>query len=446
MPRIVARNRPWISRAVSFFAPGGHEGYVSVFLASRILSASTSAILAIVAFAVAGPARVGEFAALAAICAFAGAMGGGWLSQAILRFHQMSDVSTPTLFRLVPTRGFFFSAAILSSAGLITAGLTMADDHVNFSVAILTTVFSSGFALLSIQQGTAMAQHHGGRVVVNELGRASSLTLPPLLATTTWQGSTDSFGARCLIIGLTLHALALLGGYLLGARRSLSLTNTRGRASLPDPLTIFKYGSPLAVWIGLAAVYQTSDRVLLAWLASDQAAGEYTIIYDIASRGLLLPVTALSGAASSAILRSYNRGEHQSATLVNRTIVRVQCILILATSLFVIGGAAIATQILEWFNVEHAAVAIVTFFAAGIWTLSDTIQRERLGARDTGPLVKWIAYVALGGVVANIIFIPFFGMIAAAVVTFFSSSTYAMLVLRNGPIHATDHSSSDEDA
>lgn len=416
----------------AILTPGGESRYVALFVTSRFLSAGSSAVLGIASFAVAGAANVGTFAAVAAVFAFAGGMGGGWLAQSVLRYGQLSAAGNLSLLRWSFGRGTIFATLSLIAGAIVVALRPSPSVAHQFTTAALTLTCSGSFALLSIQQAKSMAQHHGVRVIVNELGRATSITAPPLLVSTIWTEVTTPYVWRCLVVSLVIHGATLIVGAFLYWRRGKTHND-----DLPWPAsrTIANYGIPLGLWIGLAAIYQNSDRVILAWMTTDQVAGEYSLVYDISSRGLLLPITALSGAASASVLRMFNRGQEGKATRANRALVKTQASLIGIALAPVIGGALLATRTLAWFTVEHVWVTGLTYLAAGVWTLADTVQRERLGTGNTTPLVKWLAIVALGGIVVNIAVIPQFGMVGAAVVTLASSTAYAAMLLSDRSRH-----------
>lgn len=417
-----------MARLLAVLTPAGESSYVATFVVSRFLSAGVSAIGSIASFAVAGASNVGGYAALAAIFAFSGGMAGGWLSQAILRFGHLSQVSTLRLLWGAAHRGRQFTIASLALAGIMVLLRPTMDLSHQATTAGLVLVTSATFALLAIQQGRAMAQHHGLRVLINEFGRAASLTTPPLVVSLAWADSDMPYVWRCLLASLTIQLLTLAFGSLSALFHAGA---EKDDVALFDSDAVVRYGVPLGLWIGLAAVYQNSDRVLLAWIASDKLAGEYSLVYDISSRGLLLPITALSGAASASVLRMFNRGDTQGATDANRSLVKTQLFLIIAMLPLVVFGAFIASKMLPWFGVHHIAVTSMTYLAAGVWTLADTIQRERLGAGHTLPLVRWLAAVAAAGVLANIVVIPMFGLVGASAVTLASSAAYAGLVVRD---------------
>lgn len=420
-----------VSAASRLLAPGGDHKFVALFLCSRVTSAGLSALLAITAFAYAGAAKVGLYSAIAAGFAVAGGMAGGWLAQGILRFHQLSDVPTATLLAWVPRRSLMLCLLLVLAGGIIGGLLAGTTLGTVAWTALLALLVSCSFAFITIQQARAMARHQGILVVVNELSRACSLTAPPLIAVTAWTQQSVPFAMRCLCVALALHALALVCGKLLWPTTS----EKQARQSAgpyprwPTQATFLKYSAPLGLWIGLAAIYQNSDRIVLSWLASDPVAGEYALIYDISNRGLMLPVTALSGAASASVLRMFNLGDSQSARRVNRILVRTQAALIIACGLIVLLGCFVASSQLEWFEGEHTTVAVATFLAGGVWTIADTIQRERLGQGNTLPMVKWLGVVAITGLVANTAFVPLLGIVGAALVTLFSAIAYATCVI-----------------
>lgn len=411
---------------VSVLAPTGNSRYASMFLASRLLAAGSSAGFAITSFSLAGSSNVGAFAAVAAACAFSGGMAGGWLAQSVLRFHELGDASVIRLLLWCSWRGWAFSLAVLSFGSCVAASVPSASRAGWPGSLLLAMGFATVLALRSVLAGRAMAQSNGYRVLVLEFGQAASVTAPPIVGLLV---PAFPFIWVCMMTGILLNLGAII---LAGSGRRKSTGSKKAAVDgWPDPGVIENYGLPLGLWIGLSSVYQNADRIMLAWLVSEEAAGEYSVLYDVTGRGLLLPVTALSGAASSAVLRLFSSGFTDRASRANRSLVRVQLILVGGLLLPVIAGASVAVEQLPWFGVHHAVSAVLVYLAAGTWACGDTLQRERMGTGATLPLVTWLAIFAGGGVVLNFAAIPLFGIVGAAAVTFLSAAGYTAVVARD---------------
>lgn len=406
-------------------AAGAGVGYVRWFLLSRVLSAGTSAVLGIASFAVAGAANVGTYAALVAVTAFAGGMAGGWLSQGVMRFHQLSRMAPAALVRWSAGRGIAFTVIVLT-IGAAIAGALPIGMHAGFAATFAVAwLEAAAFATVSARLGSAMARSRGPRVVVLEFGRASAVALPPLVSTILpgW----GPYSLRCLIIGTVILWLAIAVSSL---DRRANFVKVDGDDQLyPSTSTFFAYGAPLGVWIGLSGVYQNADRVLLAWLASESVAGRYSLLYDISSRGVLLPITALSGALGASVLRMFNSGAGSAASAANRRLALTQAIALLVLAVPFAVACMAATLVVPWFKVEHAITAVIVYGAAGVWALGDTLQRERLGTGSTARLVVWIAVCAAVNVGLNILLIPHFGIVGAGLVTLGTASLYVIAVM-----------------
>lgn len=415
-------------RAARHLFPAGDSRYGLIFLTSRILAAGLSAVVSILAFIVAGAARVGTYASVIAIVAFAGGMAGSWISQTVLRYPGFSSWSTVRFIRHSTWRGVVFSIGAILLGAVICAFLPAAAAPGRAFTFLLVAVMSASFAALTVDQAKAMADNRGFAVMWTELGRSMSLVLPPLLVVLWWPGDTSDFLLRCLALGTVVQLVASLASRAIRARN-------RHRSAGPDSnvptgRSTFAYGAPLGVWIGMSAIYQNADRVMLALLVSASAAGQYSLVYDISSRGLLLPVTALSGAATAAVLKLFNSGDADSATAMNRRLARTQVALMVAMGVVVLVGAFVATHYVAWFDLGYAATAVVVYAGAAIWTLADTVQREQLGTGKSLPLLKWLSIVALANIVINFAAIPLLGALGAGLATLVCATAYVVVVKR----------------
>lgn len=415
-------------RAARRLFPSGDSRYGLIFLVSRILSAGLSAVVSILAFTVAGAARVGTYASVIAVVAFAGGMAGSWISQTVLRYSGFSSWSTIRFIRYSTWRGVLYSIGAVMLGALISALLPAAAAPGRMFTFLLVAVMSASFAALTVDQAKAMAENRGFAVMWTELGRSMSLVLPPLLVVLWWPADASDFLLRCVALGILIQVVASLASRAIRARNRH--TSAGSDSNVPTRRSTFAYGAPLGVWIGMSAVYQNADRVMLSLLVSASAAGQYSLVYDISSRGLLLPVTALSGAATAAVLKLFSSGDSESAVAMNRRLARTQVVLMVVMGGVVLLGAVVATHYVAWFDLGYAATAVVVYAGAAIWTLADTVQREQLGTGKSLPLLKWLTVVALANVVLNFAAIPLLGAFGAGLVTLVCAVAYVVAVKR----------------
>ena len=116
------------------------------------------------------------------------------------------------------------------------------------------------------------------------------------------------FGWRGPIIGLSIGMfLPALSAF----RRDWTTVHIRVNRDVLG--TLFHYGIPLSITVALTVIINSSDRLLIAWLLGDDAAGTYSAGVDVITQTLTLLMMTINLAAFPLAVRALNSGGPEAA-------------------------------------------------------------------------------------------------------------------------------------
>ncbi|MCM3111984.1 lipopolysaccharide biosynthesis protein [Lederbergia lenta] len=205
--------------------------------------------------------------------------------------------------------------------------------------------------------------------------------------------------------------------------------NSRG-ISKPLIKSFFSYGFPL---IGVALVtwiLSISDRYIIAFYKGTGDAGIYTIGYSLVSQPLNLIISSIMLSAFPLIIKTWNEsGIKETESFISKItnyylivmipavvgifLLREEIFLVLAHEDYFIGN-----EVMPW--------TALGFLFLGMTQYVNKILELK---QRTTSLLYIIAIVAVINLILNIIFIPFFGIKAAAITTMLSYAIYFIISL-----------------
>lgn len=194
------------------------------------------------------------------------------------------------------------------------------------------------------------------------------------------------------------------------------------------------YGLPLIATFALGWVITSSDRMIIAWLLDEAAAGVYAVGYDLPQQTIGLVLTIINTAAHPLATRRLEHEGLEAASVQMRqngelivaiSLVGAAALIALAPQLvdLLIGSAFRegALEVLPWVALSAAVAGMKAFH----FDIAFHLMRQS----------KWLvitsAVAALANVVLNILLIPAYGIVGAAWATLiaFSASCVASALL-----------------
>lgn len=253
-----------------------------------------------------------------------------------------------------------------------------------------------------------------------------------------WQ-SVAGFGlgmAFIFLLGTSIEGL-LLGGILSTILafpllwREATGKNARirllGRIDRQAAGATFLYGMPLVVSNLAAWILSLSDRYLIGLFRDNSEVGVYSLSYNIADRSLMLLVTLFAMASAPIGMSIWeNRGERES----RRFISEVTRLYLLACVPLVVGMSVLSRFVIHIMAGPgyEGGYKIMPYVLFGVLLLG-VEQRYQAGLlfhKRTSLITVATIAAGLLNVLLNILFIPAYGFLAAAITTLVS---YAVLLL-----------------
>ncbi len=343
---------------------------------------------------------------------------GGWLAAAVIRElpkHAM-DSTMPRFSRdLVRAFGisglmFLGFALFVALVGLVTAAV--ADNY------WLILAATAGLVLQNVAVSLlAAGLRPRSYAVVNLLARVGGISLGAYLVFEGYKVQGYLFGLAS--VTLAVGSLGLVWAWPRGPG------GAGGEAG--DVRAWWNYGFPsasgeLAGWVLLFV-----DRYLLAGLVSTAAVGVYTVGNVIGDKIVTIPALAFYTAAWPLLVRVYESHGRPQVEVLMRSYTRVVLLLSIPTVAFVTATAGPWVHGLTGNSYSYSgAIAVIPWVALGavFYSLAIVGNSGLVVSKHTWPLV-YGACIGLGvNVAINLVLIPRYGIMGAAVATPISNLTY----------------------
>ena len=223
-----------------------------------------------------------------------------------------------------------------------------------------------------------------------------------------------------------------VGGYLFGlasASRGRGLTGLYfawPRRSRSGPARRL---APLRGWVGYGVPASLAglvlwglffiDRYLLAAFKSAGAVGVYSVGSALGDKAVTLPTTAFFTAAAPLLVSAYERGGRVEVERLMREYTRVILLLGIPIVAFLITASGIIVPALAGVRYYHGAVGVAPIVGAGslIYVLALVSNTGLVIAKKTLPLAVCAAVGLIVNVAANLVLIPPYGIVGAAIAT-----------------------------
>jgi O-antigen/teichoic acid export membrane protein len=398
------------------------------FAAANLMTALTSIAGIMLLTRLLDPAGYGRYAAILALVVLAHGALFSWLQSGIVRFHTRADgeadearLATLIRFAFVASGLLLVLAAMVARPWLALAGLSGQLGLAGLLLAVLR-------GWLSLAQAWNRALGLSWRFArVEMVSSAGGLVL-----------------ATLGLLALPGHPAVAVAGMAAGSAIAILMSpeplRIRRETRSLEPLLreMLSYGIPLSLVFLAGSLLAMSDRLLITYLVGPVTVGVYSVAFAIADRAINLVMLPVPVAAKPLVFAAYERGGEAEAQRLLRESAGwlmalgfpAATVLILApepiTALLIGGGMADrAAEIVPWLAVGSLLSAFVSLHFSLAFQLS----------RRTTWLLAAVGPPALLNIVANIVLLPRFGMIAAAWTTVGSYALTTILAVAIGRRH-----------
>lgn len=388
--------------------PTGARRMVRTFVAllsGEVLTRSTMLVAALIAVRVLAPSAFGAYAyavALASIVNFVVDLG---ISSLVTR-----DVAGAAQ-RASSLLGAFLKAQALLAT--LTFGLAGAFAASGF----LGGPASTSALLLAIGAVTVSSMSRPWEATLTGLGRAGLLTVSRAVRGTVLVGATAvaatlSSTPEALLGAMVLAELA--GALTVAFVCSALVVRPALRAPARDLTRLLRAAIPFALLVGFNVLYLRLDTLMLGWLDSDAAVGNYGVASRIMETALVLP--AFFG---SAFLATVGHTGARTARARIQTAGAMRNVMLLSLP-FAIGLAYAASplvRLLAGADYDSAGRVLALLSPMIVWVASYGVLANLQVALDHVSLLVRINVVGVVAKIAlNLVAIPAYGVEGAAVV------------------------------
>lgn len=217
----------------------------------------------------------------------------------------------------------------------------------------------------------------------------------------------------------TFSAGALLAAIVpaLRVRRQLELIGLSGERLALKPYVRWatRYGSPIVVAILALAVIQFSDRLVLSFYEGAVVAGVYASAYDLLTKPIAMLATAVSAAGQRATFKAHDESGDMSA-LIGRDL-RFQAVAVTLGGFGFLMCALVAPTIFNRLVDVPLIVQLSAFASAGLFGFVQTLMRPLQAKGRTAQIGTVALASAVINIVLNLMTVPLFGVVGAAVST-----------------------------
>ena len=199
----------------------------------------------------------------------------------------------------------------------------------------------------------------------------------------------------------------------------------------------FVYGAPLVVHAIAVWVISLSDRYLLTFWEPTEQVANYILGYQLSSSIITVPLTLLMLIVYPRVLRiNKNEGKRAALSLVDRVLgYYVRYIIVIALL-----GCAVVIPFRAYFYPEYqlaSMIIIIIVFSQVVFGLSPFLNKEYELNGKTLVITKGVGVGAIINVVLNLLLIPVFGLLGAAVATLIASFASVLYLYRASEYRAT---------
>jgi O-antigen/teichoic acid export membrane protein len=344
---------------------------------------------------------------------------GSWLTQVVIR-----ELPAARAQHRVRAFALTFRRALLLSGGAYTAFLALVSIAATQSVAIRSNLVLIAAAIAAmIVQNVAVSVYAASLrpisfAIVDVLARTGGIAVGVVLV---FQGH----GISGYLLGLaSVSALVgVVGLYFAWPRAD------DGAAPEPGALAAWvRYGVPsglagLVLW-GLFFI----DRYMLAAFKSAHQVGVYSVGSAIGDKAVTLPTTAFFTAAAPLLVAAYEHRGRSEVERLMREYTRVILLLGIPIVAFLVASSGVLVPALAGARYYHEAARVAPIIGAGslLYVLALVSNTGLVIAKKTLPLAASAAVGLIANVVANLLLIPPFGIIGAAIATPIGMGTYLL--------------------
>lgn len=193
----------------------------------------------------------------------------------------------------------------------------------------------------------------------------------------------------------------------------------------------FNYGWPLSLWFTISSVLNVGDRYIINIYLTKTDLGIYSAIYDLLYKGVSVAFTPILAAGYPIISKYYNNDERGKAYSFLRKLIFFEILILIV--------GFIVSLYFDKFFLEHivrinytediAKLVSLILIGAIVWQIAMLVHKPLELELKTRMMLIFVLMALIANAALNFVFIPKFGLIAAAYNSIVSVSLYLLLSL-----------------
>jgi O-antigen/teichoic acid export membrane protein len=391
------------------------------YFVARIFPALSGLLSIMIFVRLLGRETYGNYALVQASVLFIGNVAPIWISQSILRYYSRFDSpQSRKIFNTAVLSSTIVTVFIFITAFLIFACFYLHLSLVNLLIASFSAMTLTLYAILASLRQTMLNPR---KIVLAEFCRGFFVIAVPL--------------ALVFLFGFRNYTVLLLGpaaAYLIATCSILKGTqlNFMWNSNFVRIIkrVLLPFGIPIALWLGLSTLLNTSDRYIIKYFMDAKAVGTYSAIYDVVYNSFGLMLAPVLYAAHPRIVRLWNSRKEKDSLYLLKKAIFLELVIGIIALLILNQIAPFLSRIILGTN-DIQAARLVTPVAAGaiFWQLAMLIHKPLELKRKTIRMLIYVACALGVNFIGNIFLVPLYGYIASAYITTLSAFIYMILVL-----------------
>ena len=392
------------------------------YFISKIVPAGFSFLMIILFARLLTPKDYGSYSILLLLATFSAAIFGQWIEQCILRFiPELEDENGKSfIFQIYKKNSIKIFLPLLFFLGYL--GYKYSQSYILSALLVLLA-----FNLIFYNSFKAYFQStlNSKTFTLNEIILAISKLAAPLFL--------------LMILGIRIEYIFLglaISYFFINAwifKKNFAEKRLMKSYQINN-LKLLKYGLPLAGWFVGAQLLNFADRFLIEYYLGKSEVGIYTANYDILNKFMQFLSLPFLMAFHPLIIKYYNKESENNAKLIIHEFSKIFIVITIPVLFFISAYSSEISNLI--FSAKYSDGAkIFPFVLLGLffWNFSMFGQKVYELTLKTKKLLFYLLIALMANLVLNIIFIPNYGIVAAAVTTLIGTFLYMFLIFIGAP-------------
>jgi len=371
-----------------------------------------------------GTPLYGEYSLLISTILLMSTFFSGWIGQSFMRFYTKK---TDKVIYIYIAYKMLIIGLIVASPIIIIVLFFLNNSIIVILVLLAVYFFLSVFSFLSIELRTKLLSK---KMVIADSIRAVTFISFVLMLFYIFH----SKGNNLLLLLFFGNLMSYLIGSLILKKKFFSFSTIFAVYKLKIEKKhlneMLSYGIPIAFWMVTAYLLNISDRYVIKYYMDYKSVGLYSGVYDIFYKFMTFVFMPLLMAFQPIIIKLYNEGKKEKVKKYLKKIISLQIIVFIVLLIIVIiFKEKIVYDFLKLKSAKAVSIVIPIFIGSFIWNISMFVHKPLELKQKTILMLYGVLIAFLINLTGNLIFIPKYGIIAAAYTTLAGTITYLVFIL-----------------